>query len=97
MVLLQLIAFGGRVLVCRLTGEILLKCCCDGAAKEADSSTSISESCCCDTRERPAAHMSACVSAPAPLALPADTAAILPSFPAPRLRSLPVEGQDTVL
>lgn len=78
LVLLQLLALGERVMVCRLTGELLRKCCCDdGSVASGDDAASVGEPCCCDTHETRPARMAAHQASPAADGVP-QPAGVIP-------------------
>lgn len=71
----QLTAFGGSVLVCRFTGEIMKACCCpDGGGEQ----TSLAAPCCCDEVGIPEGNFTARLDAPK-----ATVAVVLVALPAP--------------
>lgn len=47
----QAFAWSGTVLVCRMTGAVLEKCCCP-KAEASQAGTSVSRPCCCDHVDR---------------------------------------------
>ncbi|MBI4507989.1 MAG: hypothetical protein HY698_00035 [Deltaproteobacteria bacterium] len=80
----QLLAFGGTVLVCRYTGEVLDKCCCPKALRTKALQSPVPyiiAECCCEQRDSSKADITATVERSSERAAPAPLVAVLPEHP----------------